>query len=97
MKDEAANGPCSGVSNLTSTSIRTNPDIDIDMAQKAKKGSARDTVGIFVHIDAQLHKAYLEAVAERDITKRRLVEAALRRELAEPTVMATQGGLYDVA
>ena len=90
-------GASSGVSNLTSRSIRTSPDIDIDMAQKAKKGSARDTVGIFVHIDAQLHRAYLEAVAERDITTRRLVEAALRRELADPTAMATQGGLYDVA
>lgn len=72
-------------------------DIDIYMAQKAKKGSARDTVGIFVHIDAELHKAYLEACGARDVTKRRLVEAALRRELAEPTAFATPGGLFDVA
>ena len=79
-------GTCFGCRTLTSRSTRTSPDIDIDMAQKAKKGSARDTVGIFVHIDAQLHRAYLEAVAERDITKRRLIEAALRRELADPTI-----------
>ena len=67
------------------------------MAQKAKKGSARDTVGIYLRIDAELHRAYLAACTERDVTKRRLVEAALRRELAEPTAFATAGGLFDVA
>lgn len=67
------------------------------MAQKAKKGSAKDTVGIYLRIDADLHRAYIEACSARDVTKRRLVEAALRRELAEPTALATPGGLFEVA
>lgn len=67
------------------------------MAQKAKKGTARDTTGFYVRIDAELHRAYLNACVDRDITRRRLIEAALRRELAEPTEFATPGGLFDVA
>lgn len=66
-------------------------------AQRAPRGSAKDAIGIFVMLDPELHAAYERAVAERNITKRRFVEAAIRRELSEPTAFSEQGGLYDVA
>jgi len=66
-------------------------------ARRAPRGSAKNCIGIYADIDPELHAAYERAVAERNITKRQLIEAALRRELADPTISAPQGGLYDVA
>ena len=66
-------------------------------ARRAPRGSAKNCIGIYADIDPELHAAYERAVAERNITKRQLIEAALRRELADPTITAAQGGLYDVA
>lgn len=56
--------------------------------RRAPRGSAKDTIGIYVDLDPELHALYERAVADRGITKRRLVEAAIRRELSEPTVYA---------
>lgn len=66
-------------------------------ARRAPRGSAKNCIGIYADIDPELHAAYERAVAERNITKRQLIEVALRRELADPTITAAQGGLYDVA
>ena len=67
------------------------------MAQRAPRGSAKDAIGIYVALEPELYKAYVEAAAERDITTRELVVGALRRELADPSFSNSQGGLYDVA
>ena len=65
--------------------------------RRAPRGSAKDNIGIFASIEPELHAVFERAVNERGITKRQLIEGALRRELADPTVHATQGALYDVA
>lgn len=67
------------------------------VARRAQKGTALDTTGIFVRIDPELHRLYVETVAFRNISKRQLIEAALRQELANPTVFNEQEGLCDVA
>lgn len=56
--------------------------------RRAPKGSAKDAQGIFVKVAPEVYEAYIRAAAARGITKRRLVEAAIRRELAEPSVWA---------
>ena len=56
--------------------------------RRAPKGSAKDSVGLFVQVAPDVYQAYVDAAAGRGITKRRLIEAAIRRELAEPTVHA---------
>ena len=90
--------PARGVSRLQSPASTRTPDSDIPMtAPRAKKGSAKDTEGIYVRIDPELRRLYDEAVVQRNISKRQLVEGALRRELADPTVLNRQKGLYDVA
>lgn len=67
------------------------------MATRAKRGTAKDVIGIFVQLSPELHQRFEAAVASRDITKRRLVEAAILQELEHPTAVNEQGGLYDVA
>ena len=68
------------------------------MATRAPRGSAKDVIGIYVELSPDLHRRFEEAVAQRDITKRRLVEAAIIHELEHPTVLNDgQGVLYDVA
>ena len=67
------------------------------MATRAKRGTAKDVIGVYIQLSPELHRRFEEAVAERDITKRRLVEAAILRELDHPTALNDQGGLYDVA
>jgi hypothetical protein len=67
------------------------------MAKRAPRGANKDVIGIYVALDPDMYAAYVKAAAERDITKRELVVAALRRELADPTISNAQGGLYDVA
>lgn len=68
-------------------------------ARRAPRGSVSDNIGIFAAIDPELHAAFAAAVAARNITKRELIEAALRRELADPSVATrpVQEALYDVA
>ena len=56
--------------------------------RRAPKGSSKDAVGVFVKLAPTVYEEYVRAAAERGITKRRLVEAAIRRELADPTVFA---------
>ena len=70
------------------------PDISIDMTEprRAPKGSAKTAEGIFVKVAPEIREAYARAAAERGITKRRLVEAAIARELADPTVFAEDEG-----
>jgi hypothetical protein len=67
------------------------------MATRAKRGTAADKVGVFVYLTPEVHKRYVEAVAERDITKSQFAEHAFLRELEDPTIQPAQGGLYDVA
>lgn len=55
---------------------------------RAPRGSLKDAVGIYAQLPKELFDAYVQASAERGITRRLLVEAAIRRELAEPTVFA---------
>lgn len=63
---------------------RSNPNAP----RRAPRGSAKDTIGIYIDLDPELHALFERAVADRGITKRRLVEAAIRRELADPSVWA---------
>lgn len=64
------------------------------MAKRSPAGSAKNAIGIFIQLDPALYEAFIKAAAERDVTKRSLVCAALRRELADPTVTSDQEGLY---
>lgn len=66
-------------------------------ARRAPSGSAKNCKGIFADIEPELYEAFDRAVAERNITKRQFIRAALRQELANPTITADQGRLYDVA
>jgi len=56
--------------------------------RRAPKGSLKDAIGIYVQLSPEVYEQYVQASTSRGITKRRLVEAAIRRELAEPTVFA---------
>lgn len=59
-------------------------------ARRAPRGTVKDAIGIFARIDPVLYEALEEAVSERGITKRELIVAAIRTELAHPTVTADQ-------
>ena len=68
-------------------------------ARRAPRGSVSANIGIFAAIDPELHAAFEAAVTDRNITKRELIEAALRRELEQPTTVgrSPQEALYNVA
>lgn len=67
------------------------------MAIRAKRGTAKGKIGIFVYLDPELHRRFLDAVAERDVHKSPLVEAAIRQELDHPTFKPQQEAFHDVA
>ena len=56
--------------------------------RRAPRGTAKDVIGIYVQIAPQIYEDYVRTAAERGITKRRLIEAAIQRELIAPTVFA---------
>lgn len=64
--------------------------IPMTAAYRAPKGTASDARGIYVKVTPELFEAYERAAAERGITKRSLIEAALAREIADPSLTAPQ-------
>lgn len=57
-------------------------------AYRARKGEAKNTRNLFSAVAPEVYEAYETAAAERGITKRALLERALMREIADPTILA---------
>ena len=59
-----------------------------DTRRRARRGSAKDLVIIGAVIDPDVVHQTRLAFAERQVTQRALIQAALRREINEPTDFA---------
>lgn len=57
-------------------------------AYRARRGTARDTRGLFQKVSAEVFAAYSAAADARGVTKRALLERALMREINDPTLIA---------
>ncbi|GGM10208.1 hypothetical protein GCM10011594_32630 [Nakamurella endophytica] len=69
----------------------------MSVPERASRGSMKEAVGVHIKLTPELYAQFDRAAAERGISKRALLTAALERELSDPSIDKPQETLYDVA
>ena len=69
----------------------------MSIPERAARGSMKEAVGVHIKLTPEIYEQLAQAAADRGVSKRALLTAALVRELTDPSLDKPQDTLYDVA